>query len=84
MRKSKKKYKGGRDETGGKKRGEVERCRERERERERIICRGWRRTKTAQNTQTRIAIMAVRVVQIRYRVEGAAARARDPLKGLAV
>lgn len=82
MRKSKKKYKGGRDETGGKKRGEVERCRERERER--IIYRGWRRTKTAQNTQTRIAIMAVRVVQIRYRVEGAAARARDPLKGLAV
>lgn len=37
----------------------------------------------AKHTNRRIAIMAVRVVQIRYRVEGAAARARDPLKGLA-
>lgn len=37
----------------------------------------------AKHTNRRITIMAVRVVQIRYRLEGSAARARDPLKGLA-
>lgn len=36
----------------------------------------------AKHTNKRITIMAVRVVQIRYRLEGSVARARDPLKGL--
>lgn len=56
--------------------------REKKMERRRIMQRVEAYKDCAKHTNKRITIMAVRVVQIRYRLEGSVARARDPLKGL--